>query len=281
MRSEGGSAVEQLTVNQWVVGPKYMKKFNSFFFVTAILTATGYVGLVVAASNPGLLPDLRTVVPQHLQLVNSHQREVLRFSNAVANTGDGPWRMRPKFPLGDISQPQKAIQEILDINGNLVEEKEVSQFQFHEQHNHWHINGVALFEVRAGSPTGSVYGDNSIKTTFCLIDWYKLEDNSPTKERTYFDCNGTYQGISVGWADQYHQATDGQQLDITGAPVGRYYLVSTANHERVFIEKKYNNNMAWVAFDLSRDSEGNPKITIVNHSICETAGLCGDGAPNR
>ena len=260
-----------------------MKKINSFFFATAVLTLTaaGYATLAGAVNKPGLLPDLRTVVPQHLQLVNDHQREVLRFSNAIANTGDGPWRMRPEFPLGDISQPQKAIQEILDADGNLVEEKEVSQFQFHEQHNHWHINGVALFEVRAGSPAGPVVGNNSIKTTFCLIDWYKLNDNSPTKERTYFDCNGPYQGISAGWADQYHQSTEGQQLDITNAPVGRYYLVSTANYDGIFIEKDLTNNAAWVAFDLARDSNGNPKITIVGHSDCENPGLCGDGAPNR
>src|SRR5687767_5724325 len=47
----------------------------------------------------GKLPDIQTVVPQHLNLVNEHQREVLRFSNLIANTGDGPWRMRPEFPL--------------------------------------------------------------------------------------------------------------------------------------------------------------------------------------
>lgn len=233
-----------------------------------------------ASMSDGLLPDLRTVVPQHLNLVNAHQREILRFSNGVANTGSGPWRMRPELSLSDISQPQKAIQEILDVDGNLVEEKEVSQFEFHEQHNHWHINGIALFEVRTGTPNGPVFGGNSIKTTFCLIDWYKLEDNSPTKERVYFDCNGDYQGISVGWVDQYHQATDGQELDITGASPGRYYLVSTTNHEGVFIEEDYTNNTAWVAFDLTRESKGNPKITVVDHSPCY-GGLCGNDAPNR
>ena len=255
-----------------------MKKY-CFVLLTLILflTCNNFTSL----ASSGLLPDLRTVVPQHLQLVNDHQREILRFSNAIANTGDGPWRMRAEFPLNDISQPQKAIQEILDASGNVVEEKEVSQFQFHPEHNHWHIKGVALFEVRSGGPNGPVFGGNSIKTTFCLIDWYKLEDNSPTKERTYFDCNRTYQGISVGWADQYHQSTEGQQLDITGAPEGRYYLVSTSNHEGVFIEKNYTNNTAWVAFDLTRDSKGNPKITVVDHSYCESVGSCGDNAPNR
>ena len=49
-------------------------------------------------------------------------------------------------------------------------------FAFHPAHNHWHIGDVALFEVRKGSPTGPIVGGNSIKTTFCLIDWYKLDD---------------------------------------------------------------------------------------------------------
>lgn len=236
--------------------------------------------------SQGLLPDLRTVVPQHLQIVNEHQREVLRFSNGVANVGDGPWQMRPEFPLST-GGTQDAIQEILDAQGNIVERRLVSQFEFHETHNHWHINGIAQFEVRIGGPNGPIlFNDRgqstSLKTTFCLIDWYKLNDNSPTTERVYFECSGELQGISVGWVDQYHQATDGQQLDITGAATGRYYLVSTANHESIFYEKDLSNNTAWVGFDLSRDSKGNPKINIVEHSPCEdVAGLCGENAPNR
>ena len=229
----------------------------------------------------GLLPDLHTVVPQQVQMVNDHQREVLRFSNGIANMGEGPWRLRHAFPLSDPSQPQLAIQQILDGNGKLVCEKTVSQFEFHPEHNHWHINNVALFEVRVGSPAGPVFGTNSVKVTFCLIDWYKLEDNSPTKERVYFECSADWQGISPGWVDQYHQSTDGQQLDITGAAVGRYYLVSTSNPAGVFVEKDLTNNVAWVGFELTRDSQGNPKIEIVDHSPCETAGLCGEGAPNR
>ena len=117
---------------------------NTSFLSVAVLLLT--VGVVLAAPSSGaLLPDLRTVVPQHLNLVNEHQRELLRFSNGIANTGEGPWQMKPEFPLGDVTQTQKAIQQLLDASGNIVEEKEVSQFEFHEQHNHWHINGIALF----------------------------------------------------------------------------------------------------------------------------------------
>ena len=162
-----------------------------------------------------------------------------------------------------------------------MQEKVVSQFEFHEAHNHWHINGVALFEVRIGSSTGPVFGSISVKTTFCLIDWYKLDGNSKTPERAYFDCNGSYQGISPGWVDQYHQATEGQDLDISGIPEGTYYLVSTSNPDRVFIEKDFSNNMAWVSFRIKRESSGNPKIEITGHSSCDSPGLCGEQAPNR
>jgi hypothetical protein len=41
------------------------------------------------------LPDLQTVVPSHLNLVNQQQREILRFSNGIANTGSGPLELHP------------------------------------------------------------------------------------------------------------------------------------------------------------------------------------------
>ena len=82
----------------------------------------------------------------------------------------------------------------------------------------------------------------SVESTFCLIDWYKLDDNAPTTERTYWDCETSYQGISPGWVDQYHQELEGQQIDLTGAPVG---------------------------------------VVKVAHSPCESPGMCGERATNR
>lgn len=260
-----------------------MKKPTIYSMALALAMGASLSFAERAGAQGGMaqLPDLRTVVPLHLQIINKQQREILRFSNGVANTGDGPWRMRPRFPISDTLQTQDAIQEILDAHGNLIEEKVVSQFEFHTEHSHWHINGIALFEVRQGSPDGPVYGGNSLKTTFCLIDWYKLEGNSNTPGRTYADCGGSYQGISVGWVDQYHHSTGGQQLDISGAPAGLYYLVSTANPDGIFIEKDYTNNTAWVGFNLTRESNGNPKIRIISRSPCDSPGLCGERAPNR
>ena len=249
-----------------------------------------------ASAGGGLLPDLRTVVPRHLNLVNQQQREYLRFSNGIANTGAGPWALRPEHELGT-TPTTTAIQEIRDSGAEfrcgaqpkqatscftVVSEQAATVFEFHPTHNHWHTGQVALFEVRKGSPTGPLVGGNSLKTGFCLIDLVKLDGNAPQKERIFWDCETSYQGISAGWIDQYHQSTDGQQVDLTGVPnASDYYLVSTSNPDGVFVEQRTDNNTAWVKFSLTAGSNGNRKVTVLGNSPCESPGLCGAYAPNR
>ena len=274
-----------------VLEDRVMKRLH-FLVCLALVVLAAAVPAVAGPRDAGLYPDLRTVVPTHLGIQNQQQREILRFSNGIANTGPGPWRMRPEPPPGSDTQVTNGVQEILDADGAVVLEQVVSTFEYHPAHNHWHIGDVALFEVRkardnghGGDIGGVVTNDRgeaqSIKTTFCLIDSYKLDDNAPTKERGYWDCYTSYQGISPGWADQYHQATVGQQLDLTGAPEGVYYLVSTSNPAGVFLETDPANNTAWTSFRLRRDSEGNPKITLIDHSACESPGMCGERSTNR
>jgi lysyl oxidase len=249
------------------------------FLTVPMVSNFTYVLFAAKPNSQGLLPDLQTVVPQQLQLVNSQQRELLRLSNGVANTGLGPWQMRPEI-LQDSSQ-QKAIQQILDANGNVVREYDGgSIFAYHPAHKHFHISGVAKFEVHSGSPTGKLVGEGSEKVTSCLIDWIQMEGNSPNNQRGYTDCDADVQGITPGWVDQYHMALEGQSIDITGAPPGKYYLVSTANPEGFFLEENTKNDAAWVSFELLRDGSGNAKIEITGHSPC-TGSLCGEDFPNR
>jgi hypothetical protein len=273
----------------------------SLFLLTAAAIALGGAAVGQGGKTPappaGLLPDLQTVVPLHLQLVNQQQSEFLRFSNGIANTGAGTWALRPDPPVADATTTTTAVQEFRDANTyykcgeqpkqvldcyDVVSERPAGTFEFHPQHNHWHLGDVALFEVRKGSPTGPIVGGNSVKTTFCLIDWYKLEGNSPTGDRIFFDCETSYQGITPGWVDQYHQSLDGQELDLTGVPnANDYFLVSTANYARTYVESDYTNNTAWVKFTLSGTAGGNRKVVVTANSACATPGLCGVGAPNR
>ena len=164
-------------------------------------------------------------MPHKFTVQNNQQREFLRFANLIANTGAGDLRLHPESNI--TTGITTGWQDLLDAAGNVVSTQPVSEFVFHPAHNHWHITDVALFELRVGRDNGTggnygaVFANQSIKTTFCLIDWVKLEGNSPTGDRKYFDCNPeALQGISAGWGDQYHHQLEGQELEITGAAPG-------------------------------------------------------------
>jgi Lysyl oxidase len=261
-----------------------------------VVLAIGGTMALAGKPDTSKYPDLRTVVPDHLNLVNQQQNEYLRFSNGIANTGPGPWALRPDPPIGT-APITNAIQEIRSSNAQflcgtqpkpndpcytVLSEQIVSTFEYHPTHNHWHTADVARFEMRQGSPTGPVVGGNSTKVGFCLLDLYNMDGNAPTSGKVFWDCYTSYQGIQSGWVDQYHQATDGQQVDLTGVPDGaNYFLVSTTNPTGAFLEQDKTNNAAWVKFTLSPDSNGNRKVTVTDHSPCATPGLCGDLSPNR
>jgi hypothetical protein len=185
------------------------------------------------------------------------------------------------------SNTTTGYQDLLDADGNVASSTPVSEFVFHPAHHHWHITEVALFEIRLGLDDGKggrygdVFANQSIKTTFCLIDWIQLEGNSPTGDRNYFECApDALQGISVGWGDQYHHSLEGQELVIDGAKPGVYYLVSIANPRGNFIESDKTNNTAWTSFRLTRDSQGNAKIAEISHSRC-SGWQCGENLQNR
>jgi len=276
---------------------KKMLRLTVFITLAVVMSlSTATAALAGKPPSGGLYPDLRTVVPQHLNLVNAHQHDILRFSNGIANTGPGPWALRPDPPIGT-APITNAIQEIRSSNAQflcgtqpkpndpcytVLSEQVVSTFEYHPTHNHWHTADVAKFEVRQGSPTGAVVGGNSIKIGFCLIDLYNLEGNAPTSQRVFWDCYAGTQGIQSNWVDQYHQATDGQQVDLTGIPNATdYYLVSTTNPTGAFLEQDKTNNTAWVKFSLTSESNGNRKVTVTEHSPCESPGMCGDLSANR
>ncbi len=254
-------------------------------FVVCFLLAVAAPAAAHSGSGlPGLFPDLRAAVPGQFTVQNNQQHEYLRFSNLIGNTGEGALRLRPEHD--PVTGTTTGYQEVFDIFGSLVLDEPVSEFVFHPAHNHWHITAVALFEIRAARDDGTrgvmggVVGGQTIKTTFCLIDVIRLEGNSNTPNRTFWDCfPDQHQGISPGWGDQYHHATEGQELELTGQPPGVYYLVTTSNPDQAFYETNYDNNTAWASFRLKRDSKGNAKVEPVGHSPC-VGTLCGAG-PNR
>lgn len=208
---------------------------------------------VSALIGKALLPDLMTQVPRDLSVERLGSEYRLRLTNEYTNVGQGALRLQGE----NIGTETHAIQHLLDAGGNTVETYDVSQFEWHESHSHWHINHVSRYSLLKGSPDGPVVAEAE-KVTFCMIDLshrYPGMRNSPATG-TYFGCNQEFQGLSVGWSDIYSAGLPDQWVVITGLPRGIYYLVSTVNPERTFIERDgvgenpYANNAAWVKIRL-------------------------------
>lgn len=85
----------------------------------------------------------------------------------------------------------------------------------------------------------------SHKQGFCVIDVVQYQLTAAPK---YLVCN--YQGISVGWADEYSTSLDGQYVDVTGLPHGSYVLEEEVNAHRLYEETNYGNNRAAVTVTI-------------------------------
>ena len=234
-------------------------------------------------------PDVIEALPDHLQIQNDHQREWLRFTTTHINIGPGNLQIRGGgqiYPCTidgiDYDQCTVATQEILDANGNVVLTHPAGVAFFHPEHNHWHQSGVAAFKIRSGTLDGPEVA-TGVKITFCFVDVVFTGVTGNEKKqmpRSYFECNGDFQGLSVGWGDSYHQSTPLQELDVTALPEGDYYLTHQADPDNHWLEGTSGgetNNFAWVKFHLSRTG-ANPEVTVIGNSPCVVPVQCNVGA---
>ena len=264
----------------------------------AILSAAflGVVSAATANAGPPLYPDIVEQVPDHLQIQNDHQREWLRFSTTHINIGQGPLQVRgggqiAPCTIDGVSYDQCTIatQEILDASGQVVLTHPAGVAVFHPEHNHWHQSGVAEFKIMTGDSDGECSETScgteiaaGTKITFCFVDVVFTGITGKEKKQTprsYFECNGDLQGISVGWGDEYHQSTPLQELEVTGVPAGEYYLTHLADPDNHWLEGPdglapgEQNNFTWVKFRLSRKG-ANASVRVIDHSPCSGA-VCG------
>lgn len=263
---------------------KQNTKESLFILSIALSTLFAYNnGFSVDLPFGALLPDIVDGIPTHINIMNQQQREILRFTTEHINIGAGPLQVRRDNTVGacvldDVSYDQctQSIQEVLDASGEIVYTQNAGYALFHPDHNHWHQDKVADFVLRSGALDGPAFA-SSLKTTYCLIDYDKTDLVHANNTRTYFDCNAERQGISVGWSDEYHHATHGQSLDVTGAPTGIYFLVYTADPSNKWRELDETNNTSWTMFSLTRTG-ANPEIQILGNSVCIEGISCGSNA---
>lgn len=230
-----------------------------------------------------LLPDLDQAVPQAVSLRPEGGRTLLVFASAVDNAGPGPLLIQARRPNRSIARMQTR-QAIVRSDGSRVY-RELGPLVWYERartHAHWHLHRFARYELRTADASHRLL--RSRKMGFCLGDRYDANGGvrlprEPANGVWTHECGRgapgrlrMNEGISVGYGDDYAPYLEGQFLDVTRLPAGRYLLVHVANPARALREASYENNAASVLVALRRPSGRTPRVDVVRR--CPDSARC-------
>jgi Lysyl oxidase len=230
-----------------------------------------------------LLPDLDQAPPAAISVVEQDGRERLVFLSAVENAGPGPVLVSASRPNAE--RPEMSATQLIRREDGSVASRPLEarlRFVVSETHRHWHLLGFERYELR--TPGGEPVGRDR-KTGFCLGDRYDAHAGSrisgePPRAVWTQECGRGQrerlridEGISPGFGDDYVPLLEGQYVDVTGLPPGRYVLVHRVNADRDIREASYANNASSALVVLRRDGGGNAAIRTLR--TCPDTASCG------
>ena len=231
-----------------------------------------------AGGSRALLPDLSPQAPEQVT-VRAVQRDgrqgfQLGFRSAADNLGAGPLvvdaRRDPRRP-----SLLATTQVVSRADGTEQRRRLPARLRYvhSADHSHWHYPAFMHYELRR--PDGRRRLGRDHKTGFCLGDRYRTPSDRPVRGKRGRAAFGTdcgrdmpdlfrlRQGISVGYGDDYDAHLEGQAIDITDLPAGRYLLLHTVNPDRSLTESSYRNNRSRAEIRIVRDARGRPTVKLL------------------
>ena len=171
-------------------------------------------------------------------------RQLLKFTSSSVNIG------KRDLHLGDVLNP---------------EYHERGVYEFDSCHLHYHFQHYETYNFGSTNITGR-------KTGFCLQTTWRYHNNEYTRFNTpYSFC--TYQGISVGWGDDYYAGLDCQWIDVTGMAPGIYDLSVVLNPDLFICEGvpilSANKSRNWIQTNFTSSSNK----TVYREACNYTAGF--------
>jgi hypothetical protein len=259
-------------------------------WLIALLLALAGAGLaaggLLVVSDDGateLLPDLDQAVPSALSVVRVGDSDRVTFRSAVDNVGRGPLVIEgSRTSRGEPSMSVRQAVRSSDGSTRTIDLPARMRYVRSATHAHWHLLGFERYELRSASDGRLVGRDR--KTGFCLGDRYdtrpaaRIENEPPaavwTEEcgRDEPELLSVAEGISPGYGDDYAPRLEGQYLDVTSVPAGRYLVVHRANPDRTIRESDYGNNAASVLIALRRTTGETPTVRVL--ARCPHADRC-------
>ncbi len=247
----------------------------------AVVTAA--VGGVV--TDGGLLPDLHQLPPYDISARTAPRgRVVLTFASAVGNGGQGPLILHGTRDRR--STTMTVTQEIVQTDGTRVRVPIAGGMRYApDGHSHWHLLQFAAFELR--DPATGLLVSKGRKVGFCLGSRFAMDPpvpGAPTVPAINTDCGRFLPGltrmrvgIDVGYADDYAAYLEGQYIDITHVPAGRYVVVHRADPQKRLVVGDRSDDVASTLIEIGAKA-GRGKVPSVT-TLAECAAT--SGAPDQ
>ena len=236
-----------------------------------VLVVAGCGGSAGDASE--FLPDLVQYPPRALEVYRTGDTWRLAFLSAVENDGRGPMLLVGSRP--DQADPAMSVEQLVRRSDGTMSKYPVDgeiRFVQSETHRHWHFLDFERYDIV--TPEGETVGRDE-KTGFCLGDRYDAARSvelpgEPEQPVWTQECGRgqperliVREGISPGYGDDYVPRLEGQSIDITRLPAGRYVLRHRVNVDRALRESDYGDNSAEVPFELTWSESGTPTVVAV------------------
>ena len=226
-----------------------------------------------AGDAPEVLPDLVQSPPAALEVYRTGDTWRLAFLSAVENDGRGPMLLVGSRPdqRGAAMSVEQLVRRSDGTTSTYPVDGEI-RFVQSETHQHWHFLDFERYDIL--TPDGETLGRDE-KTGFCLGDRYNAARSvrlpgEPVQPVWTQECGRgqperliVREGISPGYGDDYVPRLEGQSIDITGLPAGRYVLRHRVNVDRALRESDYGDNSAEVPFELTWSESGTPTVVAV------------------
>jgi hypothetical protein len=260
--------------------------------VVILVAACAETRAVGARTPKLLLPDLKQEAPTELELTaakgpHGDRRIRLGFRSATENIGLGPLEIAGHRP--DRATPlMQATQLIRLSNGSTLEHAGAGSLRYIRlgDHQHWHLDDFMRYELRRASDNRSMRP--SLKTGFCLGDRFNLDifsrlPNEPPHAIFTSECGFHHprqlnirEGISVGHADYYAATIEGQYMDFTTLPRGKYWLIHRADPENRLLESDESNNAASLLLGVQhiRTADGSRILRVTVLRTCPDSARC-------
>ena len=247
----------------------------------------------VAGSDRWLLPDLEQEPPSDLVLSSGAvsgdpHRYYLGFRSAVRNVGSGPLVIHGRRESRR-TPTMTATQVIQGRDGALRRVRGVGRMRYvvSPSHRHWHLLTFDRYTLRRVG--GRRLARRDRKTGFCLGDRYRalppFAGPSPAEPGFTSNCGllqperlSVSEGISVGYGDDYAPNLEGQLVELSGLPAGRYVLTHEANPTHRLRELRYDNNAASLLLSLHWVG-GLPSVRVL--ASCDHSADCSAQAAAR